>query len=359
MAADTRRVAAALGNDQARRAFAHLALGHDEQTIIDDLGATRARKALQALRDAGLSGADANSVRPEVFRELLEAASGEPRPDGIERYLTDGRIDSYPVKHEERERLLVWALQTAIPVELPLTEAQVNERLAALTREVALLRRHLIDEGLLERSRDGSQYRRPSAERMPWGAIPWGTGSWTHGPVAVHERDGRLEVTAAIESDAWRTTAYGFVHDSEHALLAPFVHGTAVEVSFVADFDEEFDQAGIFVRLDERNWMKAGVEFADGGLQVGAVVTRERSDWSVAPVPEWSGRQVTVRASWDGDALTVRARADDEPFRLVRVVPLEPAATASAGPLLAAPTREGLTVRFTRWQVGEVDAALH
>ncbi|WP_409350037.1 DUF1349 domain-containing protein [Rathayibacter soli] len=173
-----------------------------------------------------------------------------------------------------------------------------------------------------------------------------------------------LDVTAAEGSDAWRTTAYGFVHDTEHALLAPFVHGSAVEVSFVADFDAQFDQAGVFVRIGEgssgeRNWVKAGVEFSDGMPQVGAVVTREASDWSVAPVPEWAGRRVTVRASWDLDALTIRARVDDEPFRLVRVVPLEPRVAASAGPFLCAPTRAGLTVRFTRWSVGEVDAALH
>ncbi|HEY5222813.1 MAG TPA: DUF1349 domain-containing protein [Microbacteriaceae bacterium] len=168
-----------------------------------------------------------------------------------------------------------------------------------------------------------------------------------------------LEVTAAEGSDAWRTTSYGFVHDTEHALLVPFAHGSAVEVSFVARFDAQFDQAGVFVRIDENNWIKAGVEFADGTPQLGAVVTRDMSDWSVAPVPEWAGRVVTVRASWDLDALTIRARVDAEPFRLVRLVPLEPGATASAGPLVCAPTRAGLTVRFTRWNVGPVDAALH
>ncbi|MEO8907591.1 MAG: DUF1349 domain-containing protein [Microbacteriaceae bacterium] len=201
-----------------------------------------------------------------------------------------------------------------------------------------------------------------------WGDIPWSAGSWTNSPVAAHEEAAHeataheaaaLEVTAAEGSDAWRTTAYGFVHESEHALITPFVHGSAVEVSFIADLDAEFDQAGLFVRLDEHNWIKAGVEFADGTPQIGAVVTREKSDWSVAPVPEWAGRLVTVRASWDRDALTIRARADDERFRLVRVVPLEPDAAASAGPLVSAPTRAGLTVSFTRWRVGEVDAGLH
>ena len=52
--------------------------------------------------------------------------------------------------------------------------------------------------------------------------LPWSAGSWTHRPVKAVERSGDLVVTAAEGSDAWRLTSYGFIHDSEHALLAPF-----------------------------------------------------------------------------------------------------------------------------------------
>jgi regulation of enolase protein 1 (concanavalin A-like superfamily) len=189
--------------------------------------------------------------------------------------------------------------------------------------------------------------------------IPWERGRWTTPPAAQEERDGGLVVTAVEGSDAWRTTSYGFVHDTEHALLVPFEHGTAVEVEFTAAFSQQFDQAGLFVRVDEERWIKAGVEFADGVPQLGAVVTHGRSDWSVAPVPEWLDRRVTVRASWSEDAVTIRARADDEPLRLVRLVPFEPGLTAEAGPLVCAPTRAGLQVEFSAWRVGPGDAALH
>ncbi len=59
-------------------------------------------------------------------------------------------------------------------------------------------------------------------------SIPWSAGHWTHPPVAADEDGDDLVVTAAEGSDAWRVTAYGFVHDSEHALLAPFPEGSAV-----------------------------------------------------------------------------------------------------------------------------------
>jgi regulation of enolase protein 1 (concanavalin A-like superfamily) len=189
--------------------------------------------------------------------------------------------------------------------------------------------------------------------------VPWTDGAWTSEPVAVRMHDGGMDVTAREGSDAWRITSYGFVHDTQHALLAPLAPGTAVEVAFTLDLREQFDQAGVFVRVDAETWIKAGVERSDGEDGLGAVVTRGVSDWSLAPVPGWSGRLVTIRASRSGDALTVRARVDDEPWRLVRVAPLDPDATASAGPFCCAPTRAGFTARFASWRTGPADAALH
>ncbi|MDO3702275.1 DUF1349 domain-containing protein [Micromonospora sp. C28SCA-DRY-2] len=190
--------------------------------------------------------------------------------------------------------------------------------------------------------------------------VDWSTGDWLNPPVrSTEEPGGDLVVEPAEGSDLWRHTSYGFVHDDAPALLAPFPAGSAVEVSFRLDYTEQFDQAGVLVRVDERTWVKAGVEVSDGQPQVGAVVTREFSDWSVAPVPEWVGREITVRASRVGDALTVRARAGGQPWRLVRLAPLTPEAAATAGPYCCAPTRAGLRVRFTGWRRGPADAALH
>ncbi|RIJ22573.1 DUF1349 domain-containing protein, partial [Clavibacter michiganensis subsp. insidiosus] len=146
--------------------------------------------------------------------------------------------------------------------------------------------------------------------------VPWADGTWTTPPAAVRIHDDGMDVLAREGSDAWRITSYGFVHDTEHALVAPLPQGTAVEVAFTLDLREQFDQAGVFVRVDAETWITAGVERSDGEDGLGAVVTRGVSDWSLAPVPGWSGRHVTIRASRSGDALTVRARVDDEPWRL-------------------------------------------
>ncbi|GAB2579524.1 DUF1349 domain-containing protein [Microlunatus antarcticus] len=189
--------------------------------------------------------------------------------------------------------------------------------------------------------------------------IAWTDGTWTHQPAHVISKEDGLYATAREGSDAWRTTSYGFVHASEHALLAGLEPESAVEVQFRLDFSGQFDQAGIYVRVDDETWIKAGVELSDGEESLGAVVTQGTSDWSLSPVPGWAGRLVTIRGSRSGNAFTVRARVDDEPWRLVRVAPLDPEATVAAGPFCCAPTRADLTVHFTSWRVTEPDDSLH
>ena len=50
--------------------------------------------------------------------------------------------------------------------------------------------------------------------------------------------------------------------------------------------------------------MRGRVVQEKGGIPVGGVkVTLGRPDWSVAPVPAWAGRRVTVRLSRAGDAI--------------------------------------------------------
>lgn len=188
--------------------------------------------------------------------------------------------------------------------------------------------------------------------------VPWSEGTWTTEPARVDHDGTDLLVESRPESDLWRVTSYGFVHDDGHGLLVDLPDGTAVEVSFVVDYDQSFDQAGVLLRADERHWIKAGVEYADGAPQVGAVVTRDVSDWSTSPHPQWQGREVTVRASRSGDAVTVRARTDGD-WQLVRVAPIDPALPWRAGPFTCAPTRAGLVVRFTGFTLGPADSALH
>lgn len=188
--------------------------------------------------------------------------------------------------------------------------------------------------------------------------LTWDKGVWVNPPVQSEEDSGHLLVTTAHESDFWRNTSYGFIHDSGHALVKDFPDGTAMEISFILDYVGQFDQAGVIIYSDSEHWIKAGVESADGFPQVGAVVTAINSDWSLAPVPQWMGKEVTVRASREGNALTIRARCGDED-QLIRVAPIDPARSWRAGPHCASPVSTSLDIRFTEWVQGAADLNLH
>ena len=187
----------------------------------------------------------------------------------------------------------------------------------------------------------------------------WNDARWLNAPARAWYDNSDLVVEALEGSDFWRTTAYDFVHDSGHALLVAFPELMAVEVRFMLDYTQQFDQAGVLVRADEEMWIKAGVEVSDGAPQLGAVVTNGMSDWSISPVPGWQGRDVTMRVSLSTNALTVRARVDSEPWQLVRVAPLPARRALFVGPYCCAPTRAGLLVRFRGAVLNAPDQSLH
>lgn len=83
----------------------------------------------------------------------------------LDRLLDDaGRVSRWPKRRAERQLILDYLVEFIPPGEL-LTERQVNELLTArhTFNDAALLRRQLIDRGMLERHRNGSAYWRPVA----------------------------------------------------------------------------------------------------------------------------------------------------------------------------------------------------
>ena len=188
--------------------------------------------------------------------------------------------------------------------------------------------------------------------------ISWSQGVWLNPPAEAVQENSQLKVTAIHESDFWRNTSYGFVHDSGHALLTDFPANSSMEVTFILDYSGQFDQAGIIVHSDSQHWIKAGVESADGLPQVGAVVTLINSDWSLAPVADWFGKEVTVRASRTTDALTIRARCGEDD-QLIRLAPIDSSISWSAGPHCASPVSRSLDATFIRWTHGDADLTLH
>jgi hypothetical protein len=156
-----RRVTAALANRDARTAYAEIVLGED---VLADAKEQRRTRAIAILLEAGLVDRTASNgyhASETVFRELLTQQPKRQPQTGVDRFLRLGRIDRYPASAADRRELLAWIVDQAFRPGENLTERQVNERLLSYTDDVVLLRRYLVDFGLLERTASGSSYSRP------------------------------------------------------------------------------------------------------------------------------------------------------------------------------------------------------
>jgi hypothetical protein len=159
-----RRVMAVLANSDARTAYAQVVLGATLPDVLNGLKAQRRNRAIAALLESGLveRNAAGELAAPEaIFRDLLDQQPRRQAQTGVDRFMRLGRIERYPAGRAERRELLAWIVNEAFGTGENLTERQVNERLLGYTDDVVLLRRYLVDFGLLERTASGSSYTRP------------------------------------------------------------------------------------------------------------------------------------------------------------------------------------------------------
>lgn len=159
---DWRPAVAALANPHVRRVFAQVVLGVETVRLGAELGRSRRRRALDTLLVAGLVREVEGRVveDPQAFARVL-AAHSLPRPTGPERFLDGhGRIDRYPADAGERRALLALVAEHVLAPDEVVTETVLGERLARFGPDTATLRRYLVEEELLERTRSGSEYAR-------------------------------------------------------------------------------------------------------------------------------------------------------------------------------------------------------
>lgn len=151
---DWRQVFGALANEETRRYYAQQVLGLDS-----DLRPERAAKARANLASAGLLDGD-GAVDSRLFARVLASGARKAPKEGTDRFLdAAGRIDRYPKNLEERLGLLRAVAGKVMVHGQQLTEVELTARLAEFTDNPVLLRRYLVDHGMLLRQPDGSAYR--------------------------------------------------------------------------------------------------------------------------------------------------------------------------------------------------------
>lgn len=155
------------------------------------------------------------------------------------------------------------------------------------------------------------------------------------------------------KTDYWRITHYGFTVDD-----APFYYNTyggefEVKVKITGNYRTTFDQMGLMLRTDHKNWIKTGVEFVDGKQCVSTVVTHNTSDWSVIELDK-APRSLWFKAVRKLDGVEVFYSFDDKKYTMVRTCYLEDNCPVQVGIMGASPDGEGFEAIFEDFKVKQL-----
>ncbi|MDR2973900.1 MAG: DUF2087 domain-containing protein [Propionibacteriaceae bacterium] len=83
-------------------------------------------------------------------------------PDSIARFFTtEGQLRTVPAKAAPREAVLTWLTSEVMRQGETLDEPTLNLRLRRFHLDAAMLRRYMIEQGLLVRDPSGANYRLP------------------------------------------------------------------------------------------------------------------------------------------------------------------------------------------------------
>ena len=170
---------------------------------------------------------------------------------------------------------------------------------------------------------------------------------WRCEPASWRGLPDGIELRTNPKTDFWRHTHYGFVRDDGHLYYEHAEGDLEIEATVDGDYRDQYDQAGVMLRVDDETWVKCGIEFVDGRELISAVVTRGYSDWSVSPRREEDrGRPLRIVARRKGDVVTV-LHGDEGEEQLLRLAPF-PNGPVLAGVMAASPDGAGCDVTITR-----------
>mmetsp|Transcript_9208 Transcript_9208/g.17576 ORF Transcript_9208/g.17576 Transcript_9208/m.17576 type:complete len:904 (+) Transcript_9208:155-2866(+) len=175
--------------------------------------------------------------------------------------------------------------------------------------------------------------------------------AWTHRPLKTKIDGSQITVKVPPRTDCWRKTRHNFIMDN-----APFywhrVNGDfEVMVKVSGDMKKMYDKAGIMIRLDAENWICSGLEYFNNELNHMTCVTRDYTDWSMAPVaPEAKSQGAWICIKRIGNAYESFCSMDGRNWRQARQGLFTDAKSVRVGVFCASPMGETYKVTFDKYR---------
>lgn len=174
---------------------------------------------------------------------------------------------------------------------------------------------------------------------------------WLNEPREWKQTESGLVIRTEAKTDFWRITHDGGIRDNGHFFFNTVKGNCVVAARVSGDFASLYDHAGLMLRIDEKTWMKCGIEYLEGRHCRSVVVTREYSDWSV--VSQGRRNDLWVRVKRNGVTIEVSLSENGEDYAVFRQAYFPSTDDAlQVGFMAASPTGEGFEARFTDLTMG-------
>ena len=144
------------------------------------------------------------------------------------------------------------------------------------------------------------------------GMQPFGSMTWFNEPEKWSVESGTLTMQVTGQSDYWRVSHYGFTVDDGPFLYTERGGEFEAKVKVTGAYKDRFDQAGLMLRIDRENWIKA---------------VRRR------------------------DAVEIFYSFDDKDYTMMRNAWFQDNVPVKVGPVAAAPDGNGFEARFSDFTV--------
>ena len=173
---------------------------------------------------------------------------------------------------------------------------------------------------------------------------------WYNAPDDYSIEGEKLIMQVTPQSDYWRKTHYGFTVDD-----GPFyyeVRGGEFEVSvkITGEYKTRYDQMGLMLRIDEKHWIKTGIEYVDGVYNFSTVVTNDYSSWSVVALKE-KPNSIWIKAIRKIDAVEIFYSLDGENYIMSNLAYFPEYKPAMVGMMAASPDGQGFKAIFEEFKI--------
>lgn len=175
---------------------------------------------------------------------------------------------------------------------------------------------------------------------------------WFHAPQTYRLGTG-LEIVTDANTDFWQKTHYGFERDDGHALLTQVTGDFCLKTQVEFQPQQQYDQCGLLVRLDEHNWIKVSTEFEDAQhSRLGSVVTNlGYSDWATQDISS-AHRALWYRITRHGADFLLESSFDGQQWSQLRITHLhQPMAQLHIGVYACSPVGKAFWCKFNLLEI--------